>query len=293
MNNKKCSSCGFINFITAEVCKKCEAPLAAPVEALTAPVQVPRAAPSEAPPAAEYADPQAPPVDANYSIYNDLYARPAYQAPYPTKSSFPVGKVILGIIVVIAIMTTLNYKYNLLGRWRIHWIEYHPESLNITVMMPNHVTRIEPVETPFPSGKMTNHSFTSVVPGQGSVVFCFVEFRSSGGGLLSEETMTRALDAELNDWVQRTNSHLISKKEIMYGGMKGLDFVTEPPDDTSPRVTRAYGRMLLNSSRLYFLAIAAVEGTELYSSRDKFLDMSMKNEDYFRVKEDMERDQAK
>ncbi len=274
MTNKKCSSCGFINFVNAEVCKKCEAPLAA--------------LPGETPPSAGYASRSAAPVDPNYSIYNDLHARPAYQAPYPTKSSIPVGKIILGVIVGIAILTTVSFRYNLLSRWRINWVEYHPEGLPITVMMPNKPTRIEPVETPMASGRMTNHTFASIVPGQGSVIFCFVEYIGFGPGL-TQDGMTRALDAELSGFVQRTNSTLISKKEITYEGMKGLDFETEPPDEGGPRVTRAYGRMLITSSRLYFLSIAAASGTELYNSRDKFLDMKMKNDDYFRVKEDMER----
>lgn len=257
MNNKKCPSCGFINFANADVCKKCEAVLAAP-------------------------------VDSQYNIYNDLHygaSAPVYQ-PYPTRRKFPILKGFVISIVALAAVSTV--RYTLLGRSRINWIEYHPESMDITVMMPSEPTRMEPVTTPLPTGSMTNHSFASVVTGQGSAVFCFVDYIGTGDWL-SRDMMKRALDAELSDFLRRTNSQLISKKEITYGGMSGLEFETEPPDNLSPKVARSYGRMLITQTRLYFLSIAAAEGTELFAGRDKFLNMLMHNTDPYRVKEDMSR----
>lgn len=253
--NKKCSSCGFINFLTAEVCKKCEAPLAES-------------------------------ANSNYSIYNDLHygAQVPPPPPYATKSRFPVLKVIVLVVVGLAVMSTL--KVALLGRSGIKWVEYHPESMDLTVMMPTQPTRMEPVTTPLSTGSMTNHSFGAVVPGQGSAVFCFVDYT---GSWFSQDVMKRALEAELADYLQRTNSRLIAKKEITFSGMQGLDFETQPPDNLTPKVARAYGRLFITQSRLYFLSITAAEGSELFAGKDKFLNITMHNTDPFRVKEDMAR----
>lgn len=256
--NKKCPSCGFINFASVEICKKCEAPLTAP-------------------------------ADSQYSFYNDLHyrasAQPAYQ-PYPTKRKFPILKGF--VISIVALAAVSAVKHTLLGRSNINWVEYHPEAIDITVMMPNEPTRIEPVTTPLPTGTMTNHSYAAVVGGQGAAVFCFVDYIGTGDWL-SPDMLKRGMDAELNDFLRRSNSKLISKKEITYGGMNGLEFETQPPDNLNPKVARAYGRMLMTQTRLYFLSIAAAEGTELFTSREKFLNMLMHNTDPYRVKEDMSR----
>lgn len=258
MNNQKCPSCGFINFANAEICKKCEVPLTAP-------------------------------ADHQYNIRNDLHFRapapPAYQ-PYPTKRKLPILKGF--VISMVALAAVSAVRYTLFGRSNINWVEYHPESINLTVMMPGEPTRIEPVTTPLASGSMTNHSFASFVSGQGSAVFCFVDYMGTGDWS-SRDVIKQALDAELSDYLRQTNSKLISKKEITYGGMSGLEFELQVPDNSGAKAARSYGRMLIAQSRLYFLTFTAAEGTELLAGKDKFLNMLMYNTDPYRVREDMSR----
>src|SRR5207249_616295 len=129
-------------------------------------------------------------------------------------------------------------------------------------------TRDEPVTTPLPMGTMTNHTYISIVSGQGTAIFCFVDYT---GIMFSNEVASQGMDAELNAFLQRTKATLISKKPIMYQGMPGLEFEVTPAETFGAQAHRGYGKMFLTSSRLYFLTIIANDDSELLSGKDKFL----------------------
>ena len=240
--NKKCPNCGFINFVSAEACRKCETIL---------------------------------PETINQSFYDDGPAYRggvnAYHQPYPTKRKFSLVKALVFVLVGLVVMATvsgwvlltLSRKAN-----KIKWVEYHPDGLNFTVMMPNKPTRLEPVLTALPTGSMSNHRYISGVSGQGTAMFCFVDFT---GTMFESSEAEEALDAELTDFLNRTNSTLVAKRSISYQGMPGLEFEVSPPAGVTPRVIRGYGKMFLTPTRLYFLSITAAEGTDLHAGKDKFL----------------------
>jgi hypothetical protein len=62
------------------------------------------------------------------------------------------------------------------GHANVNWIEYHPDGLGITVLMPNEPTRDESQRAPSPAGDVTVHSFTSEVPGQGIAGFAYLDY---------------------------------------------------------------------------------------------------------------------
>lgn len=241
MNNKKCPNCGFINFVDAEACRKCETSLISD--------------------------------EAQHAYYD---APPAYRGgvnsynqPYPTKSGFTFGKVVACVagLAVGAILYTMAVGL-VRGRANVNWIEYHPDGLEMTIMMPDEPTRVEPVLTPTVGGTMSNHTYASVVPRQGTVIFCFVDYN---GLHISDDIAARALDAELSGFVSRTHSTLISKNPITYQGMTGLEFELSPSEELGSKGARSYGKLFVSSSRLYFLSITAGSGTDLLASKDKFL----------------------
>jgi len=241
MNNKKCPYCGFINFVTAEACRKCETVLTSDESQLA------------------YFD--APPTyRGGVNSYNQ---------PYPTKSGFTLGKAVLCIVgLVFGALVYAGGVGMLRSHAKVKWIEYHPDGLDITVMMPNEPTRFEPVLTPMTGGTMSNHSYASMVPGQGTAMFCFVDY---SGIYISDKIANEALDAELSSFLTRTNSTLISKHPIDYQGMTGLEFEISPSADIGPKGGRGYGKMFVTASRLYFLTITAGNDTDLLASKDKFL----------------------
>ena len=241
MNNKKCPYCGFINFVDAEVCRKCETSLLFD-EAQHAYYEAP------------------PPYRGGVNSYNQ---------PYQTKSSFTVGKAVLCVAGLVFGAIVYTFGMGLIrGHTKVNWIEYHPDGLEMTVMMPNEPTRVEPVLTPMAGGSMSNHTYASVVPSQGTVVFCFIDYN---GIYISDEVVPQALDAELNGFASRTHSTVISKNPINYQGMSGLEFELSPSTELGAKGSRSYGKMFVNSTRLYFLSITAGDGTDLLANKDKFL----------------------
>ena len=241
MNNKKCPYCGFINFVDAEACRKCETVLT---------------------------------LDESQLAYDD--APPAYRGgvnyynqPYATKSGFTLGKAIACIAgLVLGVLVYTGGVGLLRSHTKVKWIEYHPDGLEITIMMPNEPTRFEPVLTPMTGGTMSNHSYASMVPGQGTAMFCFVDY---SGLYISDKIASEALDAELSSFLTRTNSTLISKHPIEYQGMTGLEFEISPSANIGPKGGRGFGKMFVSASRLYFLTITAGNNTDLLASKDTFL----------------------
>jgi phage FluMu protein Com len=241
MNNKKCPYCGFINFVDAEACRKCETLLTSD-EAQHAYYEAP------------------PPYRGGVNSYNQ---------PYPTKSGFTFGKAVICVagLVFGGIVYTMTMGL-VRGHANVNWIEYHPDGLGMTVMMPNEPTRIEPVLTPMAGGHMSNHTYASVVPSQGTVVFCFVDYT---GIYVGDDIAAQALDAELSGFVSRTHSTLISKNPIVYQGMTGLEFEMSPSEELGSKGSKSYGKMFVTASRLYVLSITAGSGTDLLAGKDKFL----------------------
>ena len=242
MNNRKCHYCGFINFVYAEVCKKCKAIL------------------GEIPAQSGY--------DFSQTYRGGVNA---YAAPYPTKSVSPVMKVLACVgaaVVLLAFFGALGAGVIINRKRKVNWTEYRPDGLNFTVMMPNEPKRLEPVLTPLPNGNMSNHRYISIVSGQGVAMFCFVDF---SGDVFGKEEAEAGLDAELSSFLQRTNATLISKTKITYQGMPGIEFEMSPPESMSTKRSRSYGKMFLSMSRLYLLSITASEGSDLLAGKDKFL----------------------
>lgn len=242
MNNKKCHYCGFINFVQAEACRKCEAVLSDAAE-------------------------------------QSVYDRPptyrggvnAYSQPYAAKKNFSFLKgFLLSAASLVVVATVLGWGGFLNRFQRIKWREYHPDGLSFTVMMPNEPTRIEPQLTPLPTGNMSNHTFLATVSGQGTVMFCYVDYT---GATIETSRASEALDATLDEFITLTKSTLVAKKSITYQEMPGLEFEVSPPAEGATKVSRGYGKIFFNfnSSRLFVLSITANEGSDLLAGKDQFL----------------------
>jgi hypothetical protein len=246
MNNKKCPYCGFINFVTAEVCRKCETNLSGREE--------------------------------SDQTFNDAPATyrggtNAYAPPYPTKSGMSAGRVFAGIggLVFGAIIYTVGMGL-IRGHANVNWVEYHPDGQSITVMMPSEPRREEPTRTPLPAGSVTIHMFTSEVSGQGIAGFGYADYEGVELGDSSQ-----ALEGSLDGMLKKSNSKLVSKTPINYQDMPGLEFEVTPPESAGIKNGRGYGKILLRYNRLYILFITASENTDLIAGKEKFLNPEINN----------------
>lgn len=237
MNNKKCHYCGFINFLTEEVCRKCEAVLSDDQSAMT------------------YAQP-----GQHYNFQNP------YQQPRP-KTGFPFLKVCVIALVVMSALVTF-YVIGHLKTAAITWREFRPSESEMTFIIPGEPKAYDPVVTPTMMGSIKNNMYESVVAGQGSVALCVVQYpRTLPEGYLVDTVLNGELDGAL----KRTNSTLISKRNITVGGYSGLEFEVAPPSNLTPRIERGFGRLVQTPDRLYMLLILPKEGSTLFKDKDKFL----------------------
>ena len=246
--NNKCSSCGFINFATAEQCKKCEAVLP--------PIDQTQAAASVHYSAAELQRHATPPTQPNMG--RQVLAAFAY--------------VLLGIFLLSMFFSGWKSLLPSLGSGKVKWIEYHPAEVDMTVMMPNEPKIVGPEITPMLSGTVTTYAFVSGVPGQGMAVLDITEYSGNSDWSNNPETLAVAMEQELNAFVQRTDAFLISKNWVAFSGTRALEFITQPPGKG-----QVYGKLFTSHHRFFVLTIAAKEGSELFEGKDKFLNPVMPN----------------
>jgi hypothetical protein len=238
MNNKKCPYCGFINFMSAELCRKCETNLTAPEESYETAYDQPSA-----------------------------YRGGVNSSAQPIKSGFTAGKTLTCVAGLVFGAIVYTFGMGLIrGHANVNWIEYHPDGLSITVMMPNEPKREEPKATPLPTGSVSLHMFMSEVSGQGVAGFGYSDYVGVEIGDTSQ-----ALEDSLDGLVKKSNSKLVSKTPINYQGMPGLEFEVTPPESAGIKNAQGYGKILLDHNRLYILFIAASESTDLIAGKDKFL----------------------
>jgi hypothetical protein len=239
MNNKKCRFCGFINFVEAEACRKCEAVL----DSSTNPGQP---------------GPHTPGYPSEYSYQ--------YQAPSYQKSGSTIAKVLVGVgslivvsLVVVVALGALSYKKHS----KVVWREFRPGEPGLMVMMPAEPTAQDPIVTPTQMGEIKNYPYSAVISGQGTTMFCIVTFPFNFSDYSSRTD--KILDGELDSLMKRTNSTLVSKHSLDEGQTKGLAF------DFTTGSEKGSGKLVLGGNRMYLLSIIASDKSELMEGKEKFL----------------------
>lgn len=236
--NKKCPYCGFINFINAEACRKCETVL----------TDFAGSAGTNDPPA-----------------YRGGVSN--YALPSATRQQSSLARLFTGVagFAFGAIVFTVAIGF-IRGHGSVNWIAYHPDGLGITVMMPNEPTAEQQTQTPVPGVTVTAHAFISEVRDQGIAVFAYADYSGLNIGGTSE-----ALDKSLNGLITNSKSTLVSKSPITYQGLPGLEFECTPPESAGIRNGHGYGKILLSEPRVYIVFITASEDTDLLASKERFL----------------------
>jgi len=249
MNNKKCPNCGFINFLKDESCRKC-------FEALDG-----------------VATPE---VVNSGSGYTYVHGNQTHYQALPQKGMSPIWKVVLGIIALFIFIPTIAgvvivAKFG--HRSKVVWREFRPETTEVTVMMPTEPSRSEPVITPSAVGTITNHVYTATVGGQGSALYCVVDFSSDLSKY--EGSFDKMMEAELNGMVKRTDSTLVNKGQTNIGSFPALIFEMRPSGNLNLTSARSFGKMFIARNQLHVLVITASEKSELFEGKDKFLNPSI------------------
>jgi hypothetical protein len=238
MNNKKCHYCGFINFVTEEVCRKCEAVLASDDQS----------AMTFAPPGQQY-------------NFQNSYRRPRAKSRFPFMT---VGAIAFAGIGLALVFYVIGHRKTA----AVHWQDFRPRQSEMTFIMPGEPKALDEMVTPTVMGLIKHRIYESVVGGQGSVAVCVVEYPSQLPEGLPVEAI---LNGELEGALKRTNSTLISKRDITIGGYSGLEFEMAPPSNLTPRIEKGFGKLVQTRDHLYMFLILPMEGSTLFNERDKFL----------------------
>jgi hypothetical protein len=246
MNNKKCPNCGFINFLSAETCRKCETSLDA------------------------VGNPEAYGQQADGSGYSYQYQPQPYAAQKSGNATLIKVLAGVGALIVFAVIAVgvVGVVLVLRSHSKIVWQEFRPGEPGLSVTMPGAPTAHEPVVTPLAIGEMKNYMYTSTIIGQGSALFGMVVFPTNFD---NTKIADKVLEGELDNMLKRSDSTLVSKSRFDEAEVKGLSFEFKPPGNVTPRVDRGFGKMYLTKNRLYFLTIVAKDNSELFAGKEKFL----------------------
>src|SRR5260221_2288428 len=130
MSNKKCPNCGFINFLTAETCRKCETSLDAAGQ------------------------PEAYGQQADASGYGYQYQPQPYAVQKSSNATLikvlaGAGALIVFAVIAVGVVSVVTVVRS---RSRIVWQEFHPGEPGLSVTIPNTPVAHEPVVTPLAIG---------------------------------------------------------------------------------------------------------------------------------------------
>lgn len=259
MNTNRCTCCGFLNFATAESCKRCKAEFALPPDSGYANY-------SMAPQGAYQTTPAWPQTD-----YHQQYAPPPYFAgpiaPLPRASRHGSTNAVLWTLLAI----TLVIAFGIGVIWRSNkpanyvWQEYQPADNSYSAMMP-----ARPVESvqrmASPAGELQMHFSLADMGAEGAYGVAYVDypinFRS-----LSPDAL---LDAGANGAIANSGSTLLNKKKITLDGYPGLEVEMKPPSGAMPG--RAVSRIYWVAPRIYVVVAGVPSSSKTDATIAKFLD---------------------
>ncbi|MDT4969775.1 MAG: hypothetical protein QOJ64_4512 [Acidobacteriota bacterium] len=261
MNTNRCSCCGFLNFTTAESCKRCKAEFTVPVDSGYANYAM-------APQGAYQTTPAWLQTD-----YHQQYAPPPYFAgpiaPLPRVSRHGSTNAVLWTLLAI----TLVIAFAIGVIWRSNkpvnyvWQEYHPADNSYSATMPT-----KPVESierrASPVGELQMHLSVADMGPEGAFLVGYADYPENFSNLSPDSV----LDAGANGAVANSGATLLNKKRITLDGYQGLELEMQPPSGAIRGGGRSISRMYWVAPRIYILFAGGPASSNTDAAIAKFLD---------------------
>ena len=226
----RCDGCGLINWASAESCKRCGAALG------------------------RWAS-------------GDSWQPPSYGGhsarPVGVKSSGPFGKLIVGVIVVMALAGAFYSGLPEYLRGGPKWRDFTFTPGNFSVRMP---ARPEVDTSSLARAGELQWSRTSAKLWRKEG--CFVNFTDVP---LLQTVGDAQLEQVALQMAKSTESTVLSKRPVAFDGGRGLELEMKPPDKLMTD-GRAYYRIYMVGSRVYTLMLVGHEGGQLVRERAQFFD---------------------
>lgn len=231
--NVRCDGCGLVNWASAEVCKRCGAALGA---------------------RGQWAS-------------GDSWQPPSYGShsarPVGGKSSGSFGKLIVGVIVLMALAGTFYGGLPEYLRGGPKWRDFTMATGNFSARMP-----ADPdVNTQqfAPAGTLPWMGATARMRGNEECAVMFVDVP------LLQMVGEDQLEAAVQRMAKSTESTILSKRPASFDGSRGIEVEMKPP---AKLITNghAYCRIYWIGTRMYMLMLVGREDGQLVRERNQFFD---------------------
>jgi len=256
--NNRCGNCGFLNFNSASVCKRCKSPFDAQSEIIgndsfggyVAGLQ----------PGYQTAPDHSQPV----------YAQPYFPAPIaPLPHAKKNGGMnallwsLLGVAVIVAISIAVLWKFDNPASANSDWQEYKSQDDSFRVEMPTKpMERVNSKMTPT-AGELQTH----VMVGNqrnGVYLVAYTDY--------SDNTTDISFDSAAEDAVENAGGKLVSKKSVSLDGYPGVELEMIISPERLGGGGLGVCRIYWAAPRLYFVYVGGAESSDVYKTRTKFLD---------------------
>ena len=246
MNSLRCSNCSFLNFATANACKRCNTALDAPAQAAENNFfggYAPTALQPSYQTASDYPQPG----------YAPQYF-PAPIAPLPTVSKNGAANAVLfalfGVAVLIAAGIGILWKFGhkqTLASANSGWQEYKSQDEAFTIQMPGKPSEsVQRQSTP--AGEYQMHVAMAIHNQQSAFITAYADYPSNFKDIPAQSLLDLASQGALS----RSSATLVSKKNISLDGYPGLELEMLPPGNM-PGGGRLVTRIYWAAPRIYIL----------------------------------------
>jgi hypothetical protein len=253
MSSNRCAACGFLNFATASVCKRCRASLQPP---------------SDNPYFNSYV--------AGY--YGGYQPAPAYGQPPYASSYYPVAPLpsvsrnagvniallaLLGMALAVAAGIWVFWKVGNNGSANFAWQEYNSEDGSYAIMMPTrpaHFTQTQQSVV----GDLEVHMMAADMHNDGAFMVGHADYPGDSYAVSADEL----LDMSAQGAVNSTEATLLGKKKISLDGHPGLELELSLRKLKGRTVTRVYW---VAPRRIYIMFASAPSSPETNARLATFL----------------------
>lgn len=225
MSSNRCAACGFLNFATDSVCKRCRAAFQPPSDN---------------------------PYFNNYvaGYYGGYQPAPAYGRPPYATSYYPVAPLprvsknagvniallaLLGMALAVAAGIWVFWKVGANGSANFAWKEYNSEDGSYAIMMPAkpaHMTQTQQSLV----GELDVHMMAADMHNQGAFMVGHADYPEDFTDVSADELLDMASQGAVNS----TEATLLSKKKISLEGHPGLELELSLKKLKGRTVTRVY-----------------------------------------------------
>ncbi|MDT4952387.1 MAG: hypothetical protein QOJ02_525 [Acidobacteriota bacterium] len=268
MNHVRCSNCGFLNFASASVCKRCKADFEIASAALGVATAdgFPATAQVNFQPMAQWSQPQ---YEQSYPPPPLYFPTPIAPLPRPSRNGATnvVLWMLLGITVVIALGIGILWKFGKPVSANYSWQEYKSQDDSFSILMP--ARPVESVESSqIPTGQIQMHEVMADLGSQGAYMVGYSDYPDNSRNV-SSDTL---LDAAANGAVTHSGATLVSKKRITLDGYPGVELELLPPEGQRLDGGRGFCRIYWVAPRIYIIFAGGPDSGGGSQAVTKFLD---------------------